>query len=201
MKPIMQISDLIVNLIDANTNLVMRTLSDGAFVGPGLFDGSATIAVIAATGAPAIGSMRLTVGQFTGLESSSPYALPGGLLLDEGPQVLRLEVFDDSGGLGAVLGDFTIGFTVGIKSSGPEPVSDPTLGLGPEITPVAQAALDALWDWMTAVEASSRIRGSDISTALDRIAAVEAAGVATKTRVAAVERRLDAASAGLKQPT
>ena len=197
--PTMQISDLIVNLIDAETDLAMRTLSDGAFVDPAvLASGNATIAVVAASSAPDIGSIRLTVGPFTRLESSSPYALfgdsagdfTGGLILGEGPQILRLEVFAGSGASGAVIGDFTIGFTVGAKPPAPDP--------GPAIDPAVQVALDALGDRLTAVEAVASLHTLNIASLQARIAVVEAAGVAMATRMIAVESRLTAGAAGLK---
>jgi len=187
----MLISDLIVNLIDADFDIVDQALVDGDFVDPAfLASGAATIAVEAAPSAPAIGSVRLTVGAFSRTESSAPYALfgdnlgdyTGGLILAEGPQLLRLEVFSGSGASGTVLGDFTIGFTVGVEAPAPPPPTG--------IDPAVQAALDAMDLRLVVVEATAAFNGSDIELG-------DAADAALDLRVSAVESRLAAGAAGL----
>ncbi len=176
---VMVITDLDVVLIDADTNLVIQPLVDGALVEPAVLAfGVATIAVEAAAGAPAIGSVRLTIGPYSRLESASPYALfgddagnfTGGLVLDDGPWVLRLEVYSAGGGGGDLLGDFAVNFTVGVEAP---PAPDP-------IDPAVQAALDVMNTILAGVVAETSELGSDVLALglSDDAAAIERAATA-----------------------
>ncbi len=226
----MLVSDLVVDLIDADLDVVVQTLNGGDFVDPVfLASGSATIAVVAAPSAPAIGSVRLTVGPFSRLESASPYALfgdssgnfTGGLILAEGPYVLRLEVYEGSGGSGAVIGDFLVDFTVGVDTPPPPPPP-------PSIDPDVQAALDALagaildnesaisantvnlaltMGRVSGIEASMALNTSEIASIMNRVAsfedditAVMVRLMSMETGLTAAEARLAAGSAGLAVP-
>lgn len=119
------ITDVFVNLIDARTSRKVRLIPEGAKLDRQFMaSGDATISVKIVPGTAMdghVGSIRLTVGDVSGIGNELPYSLfggtignfTGGLVLPVGPHGLRVEVFTRSDAKGSLLSDFVVGFEVG----------------------------------------------------------------------------------------
>ncbi|MEO0931024.1 MAG: glycoside hydrolase family 9 protein, partial [Pseudomonadota bacterium] len=115
--------DLLLQLVDTDTDTVLAEIADGQMLPEGLTDGRNVSVVVSAVDpdfADEIGSVRMTMGDHVQTESYVPYALFGdargdfrdGVMLPEGTQQVRIEVFSDAGAGGQKLTDQITSFEV-----------------------------------------------------------------------------------------
>ena len=132
-------TELLVQLVDTDTDAVLAEISDGQILPEGLTDGRNVSVVVSAVDpefAAEIGSVRIAMGDYVQVDNVLPYSLFGdddgdykdGVMLSDGAQQVRIEIFSEFGARGQKLVEQNTSFEVQVTpETEPETVPEDTV--------------------------------------------------------------------------